>query len=640
MRHLNINFTEYLTIETNYAMLITGKWGVGKTYYYKHNLSKIIAETPTLADASKKYEPIHISLFGRTSIEDIQTEIFLSLRSFLKNKAFKLSAGLAKAIVRGMLKLKNLGNIDDYISDVKPDVEDWIELNQLVICFDDLERRSNNLPIEELIGFINDLVENSNAKIILIANEDKIKDNVYDDLKEKVIGINVEFIPDFNHNVQAIIQYRYAPAFSQYASFLTDHLESIIEHSSAIDSNLRILVFALDKLQTIHSEILTKVLDIPVTENHIIKEKLKDIIRFVLSISIEYRNREITYMKRNGIDRSMTLGSILDISDDSTFNSATEEDNKNENYKELFIEKYYKSLSEYKFFKSIYDYITGGSNFNITNLLEEIETEYHLENQKVLPQYEVLNKLNVNNYWNLNDREYNSLTRKMVNYAENGEYKIGDYLTVFGYATRLENHLNYIPGNLLKRFKAGIKKGKSNFTFDDHLSDYLDIPQIPNFKDELVELRQTILALNSEIGNEHNEIKTQEFLDLFDSDTLLFIAKAMENNGEWVQIPFFIKASPYKIYRKLIGLSGDDQLEFIRFLRGRYSSYLKPEFIEELPFFERLKDKLEPKSKARKKNTLKNHKLDFILKNVEEVIEKLKKLKRQFSKSKEPSKCE
>ena len=96
MQRLNEIVKLYLEMETNYALMITGEWGIGKTYYYNNVLEDLIADTYTFNDQTKKYRPIRISLFGLKSIEEIQGEIFLSLYPFLKSKAVKFGGKAAK----------------------------------------------------------------------------------------------------------------------------------------------------------------------------------------------------------------------------------------------------------------------------------------------------------------------------------------------------------------------------------------------------------------------------------------------------------------------------------------------------------------------------------------------------------------
>jgi len=62
---------QYLKIETNYAIIITGNYGVGKTHFFKHELEPKIRELSIGRDERKKYVPIHISLFGYKSLDEI-----------------------------------------------------------------------------------------------------------------------------------------------------------------------------------------------------------------------------------------------------------------------------------------------------------------------------------------------------------------------------------------------------------------------------------------------------------------------------------------------------------------------------------------------------------------------------------------
>ena len=626
MDNLDSVISDYLQKQTNYAVLITGKWGVGKTYYYKHTLAKTIADTDTIADASSKYKSIHISLFGLTSVEDIQTQIFLSLHPFLKSKAVKLSVGLGKSIARGMLALKNLGNIDDYISDVKPDTGDWINLDQLVICFDDLERKSKNLLLEELIGFINSLVENNDAKIILVANEDKIDDSAYKDLKEKVVGITVEFLPDFKKNVEAIIADRYSTAFKSYASFLTDNIDLLLEFSSAFDNNLRVLIFALDNLHRIYSEIKSNILDVASKKDSIVKDKLEDITRFTIATSIEYKNHSITFGNRKEIDKSGTFDwSDVDISKLS-FSQPEEKVEVEKTYRETFIESYYKSQSDYKFFESIYAYVTGANQFVLDSITKEIDQAFHIQEEKVLPQYEVMNQLDYRNYFNLTENQYRELTRKMIEYAEQGAYKIGDYLTVFHFAIRFDNILNYSSERLKSRIQRGLRKAKPSFQYVDSLDFYLDVPQDSPHKTELLEIRKTALDINKEVQQMQEKNEATELLNKITTDWNAFKNTVTDNQQKWFYTPLFRYASVHKIYLTVNQLTLPRLREFADFIRYRYREYPSASLKEEIPFLEGIKDKLTPSSKTRKKKNIRNHLLNLICEQTTTAIDNLKKV--------------
>jgi Cdc6-like AAA superfamily ATPase len=42
MQNLNEIVDLYLKMDTNYALLITGDWGIGKTYYFRNVLKETI----------------------------------------------------------------------------------------------------------------------------------------------------------------------------------------------------------------------------------------------------------------------------------------------------------------------------------------------------------------------------------------------------------------------------------------------------------------------------------------------------------------------------------------------------------------------------------------------------------------------
>lgn len=201
----------YLRMDTNNAIMLTGNWGAGKTYYFKHILKDKISKTPVFKDHTKNYRPILVSLFGHKSVEEIQSEIFLCLFPFLKSSKLKLGATIGKAILKGILILKGLGEYSTFVEGIEEagksvDKKELIKFEELVICFDDLERISPNLKIEELIGFINSLVESENVKVLIIANKGKgaLGDDTYKAFEEKIIGNTIEFIPNLRNSFDSI----------------------------------------------------------------------------------------------------------------------------------------------------------------------------------------------------------------------------------------------------------------------------------------------------------------------------------------------------------------------------------------------------------------------------------------------------
>lgn len=83
---------QYLDLDTNYAIIINGDYGIGKTHYIKNQLFPKIAKLKIPhSENEETYIPVLISLFGAKSIEDIQNQIFVELYPILKKKRSKNS---------------------------------------------------------------------------------------------------------------------------------------------------------------------------------------------------------------------------------------------------------------------------------------------------------------------------------------------------------------------------------------------------------------------------------------------------------------------------------------------------------------------------------------------------------------------
>ena len=105
------------TTETDYAILINGEWGCGKTYFYKNVLSKRIAKLG--------YKPVYVSLFGIADSVELSLRLFLEVNpkvgSLLKSKTGKKVSGLTKVIL-GSLSFRGIR-----LDVGKPNLKDWIE---------------------------------------------------------------------------------------------------------------------------------------------------------------------------------------------------------------------------------------------------------------------------------------------------------------------------------------------------------------------------------------------------------------------------------------------------------------------------------------------------------------------------------
>lgn len=77
-----------VTKPTDYALLINGAWGSGKTFFFKNDIHKKITQ--------HRLKPIYISLYGVNDTNDITKKIFFEVNSVLGSAAGKKLSEIAK----------------------------------------------------------------------------------------------------------------------------------------------------------------------------------------------------------------------------------------------------------------------------------------------------------------------------------------------------------------------------------------------------------------------------------------------------------------------------------------------------------------------------------------------------------------
>lgn len=191
---MNEQVDSYLSKKnTDYALLITGEWGCGKTYYIDNIQKK-----------TSKNEQVKYSLNGITSITDVINSVFLELICTEKNiKIPNSGKNLFSKISQFFTNTNfstffNAGNIalsyyiDNYGKTKLTDDE-----KTLVVIFDDLERISDKIDITDLLGIIHNKLTLNNIKVIYIADDTKIKQkDKFDTEKEKYILRTLSFAND------------------------------------------------------------------------------------------------------------------------------------------------------------------------------------------------------------------------------------------------------------------------------------------------------------------------------------------------------------------------------------------------------------------------------------------------------------
>ena len=150
-----------------YAVMINGSWGIGKTYRVKRFIEAKKVDGKQIC---------FVSLYGVKSTDEIDQLILVAIMPMLGTPLGAAAGRIAKAWAQkfGLGDAVNLSEAKRHLT---------IDL----MVFDDLERAK--LSPVEVLGYINQFIEQEGRKAVLIANEAEAERNDvrYRQLREKVI---------------------------------------------------------------------------------------------------------------------------------------------------------------------------------------------------------------------------------------------------------------------------------------------------------------------------------------------------------------------------------------------------------------------------------------------------------------------
>lgn len=167
------NIEQLILDDNNSVVALSGKWGTGKTYLWSESIKKTNQN-----DLIKN--SLYVSLFGVKDLEELKIKILLSLQKDDKLKDYlKSSQGiLEKLFGNKFTAIKNLALF------AIPSV-----MKDKLIVIDDIERKFKSFEIEELMGFIDECIQNYDSRFLLILNIDQLEDDKkgWEKFREKII---------------------------------------------------------------------------------------------------------------------------------------------------------------------------------------------------------------------------------------------------------------------------------------------------------------------------------------------------------------------------------------------------------------------------------------------------------------------
>lgn len=233
--------------ERGVVVSLSGPWGSGKTHLWRE-IEMELRGQPNAPPC------VYASLFGAVDVGDIKSILFNEtiLNPVVDKHATQAAQQVKKAtgwIARnlpGLLKLADNAIGTDLISK-NVDLTRYIPFST-IICLDDLERASESVRIEDVLGLANYLSEQRRCRLVLIMNEDHLAERYpkYETLvkayRERVVSASVKIRAD----IPSVFDF-FATPRSQ--SSTPETRTQIISHMDRVSSdNLRTLARIIERI--------------------------------------------------------------------------------------------------------------------------------------------------------------------------------------------------------------------------------------------------------------------------------------------------------------------------------------------------------------------------------------------------------
>ena len=566
---------------TDYAIMINGEWGSGKTYFWNH---KIRNKIENMTVNGKKLTTIYMSLYGISNLEEISKKIFIETTQLMDKNLKRYMDANGQTVIpeyaKTGLDMANFFGVTQ--NGDKIDYENFFSTDDKVLCFDDLERA--NVDVIDILGYINNFVEHDHIKTIIICNEkelstklkssnlemktfiatylldkeDKLlttdkpmvekieetienvfdKANDYERIKEKLIGETFEYAPEFTYIINGLL-IRYENN-GDLIRFLRENTNLIV--STFIKSgtrNLRILKHALNDFKKVF-DMVNK--SYPNTNNRI----LQTMLIFTIAVSFEIKAGKVTMDKFININDNEEYKSLV-------VSSRVFMDNRQFYIKEFDNNYYYNFKTEYRFFKFIEIYVRTRI-FDMKTFKKDMEDIINTVDTDKLPGYK---RLLTEEYWKISDDQFPKVISDVLESVKKGEIQLIDLIKIYTYFVYFvkKGLVDYDMQTINSVFLNGMNVSSitseycedaedqiKQMSFDENMPEMQEV--LARFRDLNNQLKDKMYRVKADTIFKNIPMKMEKFYDMFDK--------------ECMDIPIFKYSDPYQIFQRISCASNED----------------------------------------------------------------------------------
>ena len=630
---------------TDYAVMINGEWGSGKTYFWNHKIRKKIE---SMQLNGKRFTTIYMSLYGISNLEEISKKIFIettqlmdkNLRKFMDENEQTTIPEYAKT----GLDMANFFGVTQ--NGNKVDYGDFFSTDDKVLCFDDLERA--NVDVIDILGYINNFVEHDHIKTIIICNEkelstklkssnlemktfiatylldkqgelnkadkpmvEKIQDKIehvfdkandYERIKEKLIGETFEYAPKFDYIINGILmRYENNPDLIRFLRESTRLIISTFERSGT--RNLRILKHALNDFRKVY-EMVNK--SYPNTSHRV----MQTMLIFTIAISFEIKAGKVTKDKFVNIKDNEEYKAIL-------VSSRVLLDNRQFYIKEFDNNYYYNFKSEYRFFKFI-EYYVRTRIFDMKIFKNDMEMIRNTIDTENLPGYK---RLLTEEYWKISDDEFGGVVDSVMTDVKEGNIELIDMVKIYAYFSYFsKKKLIDIDIKTLKNvFFTGMNLSSLKSKYCSNVEEELNKIAVENWNDDMEEILKYFNQLNTQLLEKQYREKAEEIFKCIPMRMEEFYEKF---DKECMNIPIFKYYDTFQLFQRISCATNEDIVLIKEKLLDRANMYpkeIEPEMKNIKQFKQVLDSYLEGKD-----TTIKIVMLKEFSKTLEVILDKYK----------------
>ncbi len=600
MEDLVESILDYIRADyTDYAIMINGEWGSGKTYFWNH---KIRNKIESMSLNGKRYRTIYMSLYGISNLEEISKKIFIETTQLMdKNLKKYMDANGQISIpeyAKTGLDMANFFGVTQ--NGDKLDYAEFFSTDDKVLCFDDLERA--NVDVIDILGYINNFVEHDHIKTIIICNEkelstklkssnlemktfiatylldkegelvkktdkpmvERIRDQIeyvfdkandYERIKEKLIGETFEYAPEFNYIINGILM-RYE-RYPELIRFLRENTNLIVStfHKSGT-RNLRILKHALNDFKKIF-DMVNKAY--PNTNNRI----MQTMLIFTIAISFEIKAGKVTKDKFININNNEEYKAIL-------VSSRVFMDNRQFYIKEFDNTYYYNFKAEYRFFKFIEIYVRTRI-FDMKVFKENMEVIINTVDTNKLPGYK---RLLTEEYWKISDDEFEGVIEEVIENVKQGSIEPVEIVKLFAYFSYFIKRglIDYDIKAIKSVFLTGMNMASLTASYCENVEEQLEQVSVETVGVEMEEVLKHFEEINEKLKDKMYQEKAEEIFK--------FIPMKMESfydrfAKECMDIPIFKYYDVFQMFQRISCASNEDIVTIKEMLADRAKKYTK-----------------------------------------------------------------